>query len=138
MKIVHDYPPNHEAICRAIPGVRGNNRIIYTYGATLYVPGGEKAIIPDHLMAHEETHTRQQGDDIEGWWERYLADPAFRLSQEVEAYRVQWAVLLEKYDRGHRRRVLAEIVKDLAGSMYGNVVDKTQARKLITGGSDGH
>lgn len=143
MKIVKDYPPNYDAICRAIPAVRQNPRIIFTYGDKLYAPSfkglddqtiykGE--LIPDHLMAHEETHTRQQGDDIEGWWDRYLTDVQFRLDQEVEAYHVQWKMLVERYDRPHRRRMLKAICHDLAGTWYGRLVTKEQARRLIQRG----
>lgn len=41
------------------------------------------------LIAHEQCHQSQQGRD--GWlrfWWRYLTNKAWRLSYEVEAYRV--------------------------------------------------
>lgn len=134
MKIVKAHPPNYEQIIAAIPAVKSNSGIIFTYGDTLYVPSGVD--IPDHLMAHEETHTvQQEAIGINEWWEQYLADPAFRLKQEVEAYRKQYRVLCQNYPRHARRFVLLHITADLAGSMYGGIVNKDEAKKLITGGS---
>lgn len=132
MKIVNANPPNYEQICKAIPAVRLNRGIIFTYGAILYVPSGVE--IPDHLMAHEETHTVQQGWDVDKWWDRYLTDTEFRLQQEVEAYQNQYAVLLDKYSRQQRRFILSKISEDLSGAMYGKLISKDYAKTLITGG----
>lgn len=131
MTIVKAYPPNYDQITTAIPAVRKNRAIVFTYGDKLYVPSG--AVIPDHLMAHEETHTIQQSKvGIEIWWAQYLLDPHFRLEQEVEAYQAQYKILLSNYSRHWRRYILAQIVKDLAGPMYGNLIDEDEARQLIT------
>jgi hypothetical protein len=130
VKIIKDYPPNYDVICRAFPIVKSRPNVIFTYGDTLYSPAGNP--IPDHLMAHEETHTRQQSENgPDMWWRYYLASPAFRLEQEVEAYRAQYKVLAS-YGRPERRRIFAQITKDLASAIYGNMVSKEQARKLIT------
>ena len=79
MKIIRDYPPNIEAIRAEF---ELNPRVVFTYGETIYNPGGGK--ITDDLMVHEETHAKQQGDDPGAWWDRYLVDVDFRLNQEVE------------------------------------------------------
>lgn len=134
MNIVKAYPPNYDQITAAIPAVRKNPGIIFTYGDTLYVPSGVD--IPDHLMAHEMTHTLQQDAiGIAAWWDQYLVDPQFRLEQELAAYQSQYKVLLHKHPRHVRKFVLMKISADLGGSMYGKIVDKEQARKLITGGA---
>ncbi len=46
---------------------------------------------PDYL-AHERTHAKQQRrvGTLTFWW-RYLTDPAYRLTAEIEAYRAQIA-----------------------------------------------
>ena len=85
-------------------------------------------------MAHEQTHTKQQGDDIDGWWDRYLSDFEFRLNQEVEAYHNQYMFLLDNYNRKDRRVILSQISKDLASPIYGNLVTKEKAKELIVGG----
>ena len=84
-------------------------------------------------MVHEETHERQQAlMGVVAWWDRYLIDDEFRLSQEVEAYRNQYAFIRENLNRTERRRLLAFIVKDLCGPIYGNLVSKQEAENLIT------
>lgn len=138
-RIAYEEPPNIEAI-RARFGGALTPATIYAYGSTIYVPGGRAKVgslhvpagveIPHPLIVHEETHFDQQAA-IGGpgaWWERYLADDAFRLEQEVEAYRAQLAAVP---GRPERRRLLAEVVKTLASPLYGRVVTKAQARALL-------
>lgn len=129
MKIVKDYPPNIAAI-REKFDLRGKN-VVFTYGDKLYVPSG--AGIPDNLMKHEETHTKQQGKDVEGWWDRYLVDNQFRLEQEVEAYQAQYKYVVENgASRQVKRDFLQYIARDLSGPIYGHVVSFEQAKQLIT------
>jgi len=128
MKIIKDYPPNYEQICAAIPGVRSIKTAIFTYNGCLYNPGNGN--IPPELMAHEETHVKQQVDS-DHWWGQYLHDVDFRLDQELEAYRVQYAYAVKHCDRSYRRNLLNFISKSLAGKLYGNLVSKEQAKELI-------
>lgn len=132
MKVVMGYPPNYDAIQKAF-GLHRNDGIVFTYGDTIYNPDGSD--LPDHLMEHEQTHERQQAAMTPAkWWEQYLADPAFRLSQEVEAYQVQYGCLCRNYNRKYRKHVLPQIAKHLASYMYGHVVTKEQATALILEG----
>ncbi len=50
MRIVHDYPPNFDAIDAAF-SVRRIKGVIFTYGDVIYVPGGEEITLA--LRAHE-------------------------------------------------------------------------------------
>lgn len=87
MNIVIAYPPNIAEIrtrFRLPPGAG----IIFAYGDTIYNPDGIS--ISPFLLAHEQTHQRQQGCDPAGWWHRYLADLPWRLDQELEAHRVEY------------------------------------------------
>jgi hypothetical protein len=68
----------------------------------------------------------------EAWWRRYIDDPKFRLEQEIEAYRAQYASVAS-FPRPIRRELLAHIVKSLASGMYGKLVTKEQARRLVAG-----
>lgn len=132
MKVIHSYPPNYEQIIQAIPDVKNTPTIIFAYGDTLYIPSG--ATIDDHYMVHEEAHGAEQlqmGVDV--WWEHYLAEPRFRLEQELIAYRAQYKDLEANYPRHIRKATLVKISKDLSGAMYGKIVDKNKARQLITG-----
>ena len=88
--------------------------------------------LPPHLVAHEEAHQRQQGNDPAAWWREYLEDPGFRFRQELDAYRAQYQYLCKYYGRGERRRVLMHIAKDLASPMYGKIVaSREEAAGLI-------
>lgn len=130
MKIVNSFPPNIEAIRQRFD-IQGRN-IVFAYGDILYVPSGNTNI-PEHLMVHEETHEKQQSVmGVEEWWNKYLVDDQFRLSQEVEAYQNQWQYLKYNVNRHERRRIFSMIVKDLSGPIYGNLVSREEAERLIT------
>ena len=126
MKIVHKYPPNIEDIKSVFPISRG---IIFTYGDTIYNP--DNFIIPDDLITHEETHMKQQGKDPDRWWKRYFVDQKFRLEQELEAYRNQYRYAINNYDKRSRKELLKRISKDLSRPLYGSLVTKKEAKKLI-------
>lgn len=132
MTISQGYPPNYAAIVKAIPAVKLNKGIVFTYGDTIFMPAGINLV--DHLMAHEQEHIRQQTEmGAEKWWAQYLKDPQFRLEQELEAYKVQYQTLQKNHSRQDRRVTLMKIAGDLGGSMYGKIINKEMARKLITG-----
>lgn len=131
VKIVQKYPPNYKAICKAIPGVKDNPNIIFTYGDTVYSPSTDD--LPDHLRQHEATHVSQQtqmGKDE--WWDEYLKNPEFRLKQELQAYRAQYKVVVKKRDWRYTEAILKAISTDLSGAMYGNILTYPEARKMIT------
>lgn len=129
-KIVQEFPPNYEDICAAIPAVRRNPSIVFVYGDTIYSPSN--AELRDDLIIHEEVHVERQTDP-EAWWQQYLTDPKFRLEEELVAYRAQWQYLMQNSERPIRRRILNSIAKDLAGAMYGKIVTRDEATKLIQG-----
>lgn len=129
MKIEKATPPNYAMIARVFGGSAIENAC-FTYGDTCYNPkGGE--LSPD-LIAHEEQHVKQQ-ENPAAWWDQYLVDVRFRLEQEVEAYQAQYRYAVDHYDRGTRRRLLLRISKDLSGPLYGKIVDRETAQKLIQG-----
>lgn len=129
MKIIIDYPPNIEQIKKAnVFELRPT--CVFTYGDTIYNPGGGE-ITPD-LEVHEETHYMQQGGDPEKWWNKYLADPEFRLKQEVEAYRNQYREFIKTTrDRNIIFQFVRRIAGDLASPLYGSVVTYFEAVDLI-------
>jgi hypothetical protein len=131
MKILYELPPNYEDICNHIPAVRKSKTIVFTYGDTVYVPSGQP--LHSDLEAHEQVHIDRQSNLAE-WWGRYLSDVQFRLDEELAAYRVQYAYALENYTRAHRRLLLTHISKDLSGAMYGKLITRKEAIKLITEG----
>ncbi len=70
----------------------------------------------------------EMGIDI--WWSRYFESPEFRLSQEVEAYRNQYAYIKKNYTRNHRKFLYKHIITSMV-MMYGNMVTESEAKKLI-------
>lgn len=135
MKTLRQLPPNIDQIQRHFDI---NPRVIFTYGDTIYNPGGGK--IDPSLMVHEEVHMLQQGDDPQGWWDKYVTDVQFRLDQEVEAYRTQYKFYLENYcmkngkvRRSRLSKFIRRVAGDLSSSIYGGIVTYDQAVELITG-----
>lgn len=131
MKVVTGKPPIYDEIVRLIG--RPPAGAIYTWGDTIYAAAGAQ-IGPD-LMHHEATHQKQQAAmGPEAWWRHYLDSPEFRLQQEVEAYREQYA--FARYaglGREMRRKMLFKLAKDLSGTMYGRLVRFREAIDLIRG-----
>jgi hypothetical protein len=104
--------------------------VLFCWGNTIYNP--DRIDVRTALVAHEETHSKQQGDDVEGWWRRYIADPAFRLSQEIPAHQREFAfVCWDGANRKKRRGYLDNVARRLASPLYGGLVDFTQAKALI-------
>jgi len=132
-KVVKEFPPNYERIIQYFP-VKNKKNIIFTYGNKIYNPSN--GYIPEHLMRHEETHTKQQKEHpggVNGWWEQYYRDAKFRFAQELEAYRNQYQYVKETESREFRRMILNNISKDLSSEIYGRLTTKKIARKLIKG-----
>lgn len=141
MKILNEKPPEW-IMTGCLSQFRVNvERTFWTYGDTIYNPGGLE--LPDHIIAHEETHQRQQfayEEEVEGgarggadaWWKRYLTDPRFRMEQEAEAYGKQYAFFCSRVrDRNARARFLFELTSQLSGPLYQVAVSREQAKALI-------
>lgn len=129
MKIEKAYPPNYKDIIATFPFVKEHKGVIFTYGDTCYVPSG--AELPDHLIVHEETHTKQQGDNPAEWWKRYLADKDFRFEQEVEAYGNQYRFFSQKNGNSQKKKFLFNIASDLASPIYELEISYSQAETAI-------
>jgi len=130
MNIIYTPPP--EALLNRIigAGLQPTDHTVFTYGEDIYVPSGE--ILSDDLVVHEETHTIQQGDDPERWWDQYLSDPYFRLHQEAEAYARQYKYLCRVHkDRNKQFRILVYLAGQLSGPIYGNMLLRSDAMSMI-------
>lgn len=131
MKILNELPPNYEEVAKVFD-IRGRRGIVFTYGDTVYVPF-KKGSIPDHLKVHERTHSKQQGNDPAGWWNKYIRYPQFRLEQEIEAYRNQYLFFKARnHNIGEQRNFLSRIAADLSSGMYGTVIGFEEARRAIS------
>lgn len=134
MKILNEYPPQFEKIEKVFN--LSKRTAVFTYGDTIYNPWGGN--LSKDLIAHESIHEKQQGDDPDGWWEKYMSDVQFRLSQEVEAYQKQFRSYCGGISNvGKMRKMMLEekflqrIAGDLSSPLYGSIVTLTEAKKLI-------
>ncbi len=127
MKIIHSPPPNWETIEKKF-GIPFKAGVIVTYYPNVYCV----VEIPPDLEVHEAVHLSQQkAYGVEAWWARYLSDKEFRLSQEIEAYRTQYAWAQLHYGRQERRGLLKKCAKDLSGPVYGRIISYDDAEIAI-------
>lgn len=131
MKIIKTPPPNWADIQKLFP-VKWEDQVIVTYYPNVYCVTGH---ISQFKLVHEGVHLEQQKRmGVQQWWTRYFNDPKFRLDQEVEAYRAEAKYLRDNPHltvRDQRRSYLRQIVEQLSSEMYGRLVTKAQAEKLI-------
>ncbi len=110
-------------------GVVWEDGVVFTVSDIVYSP---YSITPD-LLVHEKTHEKQQrviGTKL--WWEKYFDDEPFRLEQELEAYRAQYAYLKATMkDREKLFKKLHFICSKLSGTMYGNIISYSEAMEKI-------
>lgn len=127
MQIVVARPPMFDEINAKFHVV--GKPVFFCWGPAIYNPSGVK--ISAALVAHEGVHCRRQGADIEGWWRRYIDDPAFRLAEEIPAHIEEYRVMCEQGGRHERRAGLSNIARRLASPLYGNLITFAAAKKAI-------
>lgn len=131
-KIVLKFPPNYADIKDYLNPPAGS---IYAYDNVIYNPS-ERQIYEDEEI-HEQVHFKQQGKQVKVWWNKYLRDKDFRLSQEVEAYHAQLMWLREKGVSAKDRAIaLSEMAKALSTD-YAVDIDLHKARTLVKIGING-
>ena len=86
IKIVKEQPPFLLKIVSA--GMRPQFDTIFPWSPNIFNPSGLD--IPPDIFIHEVVHIRQQGNNPEAWWQRYLNDSGFRFEQELEAFAGQY------------------------------------------------
>lgn len=130
MRVIRERPPNWDAIIAVFPLVATRPGVIFAWGEVCFAPIG--TVLTPSLEAHESVHGARQGADIEGWWTRYLAEPAFRLAEEIPAHAEEWRVLRPTLtDRTARRWHLRQVAERLSGRLYGNLLTFERAKRLI-------
>lgn len=135
LEIVCELPPAdiYEA-CDKKFGIRGRKGVVWTVGGKLYNPDAVK--IDPALFAHEQVHSDRQlaAASIEAWWRDYLENPQFRFDEELIAHQVEWKVakqVIPSYER--RVYALNFIIDRLSGPLYGNMIERRYAKRLILG-----
>lgn len=98
---------------------------VFAYGDDIYT---DYPLTVD-LAAHESTHLDQQEKiGLDMWVELYLTNDEFRAKQEVEAYKNQLKVFL---DRNERYQMKREFAKILSSGLYGNCISYEDALKRL-------
>ena len=112
-------------------GVEWESPVVFTYGDLITTSKGE---MREDLLHHEPVHTKQQKEygGADKWWREYLDNPKFRFDQELEAYRSQYKWILQTQKPSQWYKYLEAYAHDLSSPMYGNLVAKDEAIKLIT------
>jgi|SRR5579859_2117505 len=128
MKIITGYPPLIDKIDAAFSCK--DQPVIYAWGDTIYQPFDW--MIPDFLVAHEEMHGQRQGDDIEGWWNRYIEDIEFRYQEELHSHAKEFQVRSRGVkDRNKISQLLMWSAARLNAPLYGKMTNLNKAMKDI-------
>jgi hypothetical protein len=92
--------------------------VIFAWGNIIYNP--ESIIVTPDLLAHEMVHGGRQGETVQEWWLRYIADEAFRYEEELLAHRVEFEFLAAgEKDRNRLSKLLHRTAARLGSPLYG-------------------
>lgn len=130
MRIVEAFPPNYKEILDRFDV--GHLKVVFTYGDKIYNP--HKLDLPFHVIKHEEIHGKQQeysDEKAKIWWEKYLTDTEFMLSQEIEAYGAQYAICQKVLSAKQSKSFLSDLAILLSSEMYGNPISQLVAESKI-------
>lgn len=126
-----EYPPIIAEIDAAFHTM--GKPIIYAFGDVIYNPAGVPISRP--LVLHEATHgTRQIAMEggVEAWWKRYIADPEFRLNEEIPAHQNEYKMFRDlNHDRNLRAIYLQKVARKLASPLYGSLITFKDAKALV-------
>lgn len=113
--IKHEFPPNYDAIAAAFD-LKGQ-KPVFAYAPDVYDP--HRNGVPPEIIAHEQVHIKRQGDFPAQWWEQYIADENFRVTEELMSHVAEYYVLANGKGRPERRRIFAYVAERLRSPIYG-------------------
>lgn len=128
MKRINKKPPVYDK-CKEKFDINWNKGIAFAYDGNIYC----KRKLLKSKIAHEKVHIEQQTEmGVEKWWDKYLEDDKFRLSQEMEAYTGE-VIFLMIHERDYKKRdkMLEKILRDFSSSMYGNIISYEAAKQRL-------
>jgi len=128
MEIINQPPPNFGEIKQHFDVEK--YKPVFCFGDKIYNP--YKQTVPIDLQIHEEVHSKQQAEysSPEIWWTKYLLDPDFRKTQELEAYHTQYLWLKERIPEKGYSEALDEMATNLS-SLYNLGLNFYQAKTAI-------
>jgi len=131
VKVIHDYPPVWGSVCKAFQIIP--KYAVFSYGDCVYNPSGQH--LPDDIIEHEKVHLRQQKysrEEASLWFGKFLREPEFRISQEIEAYAEQYKYLCKQFsDRNKRFKVLHNLGSIMSGPIYNKCITCSEAMERI-------
>lgn len=132
MRLSNEIPPIFARI-RETFGVEWDSGVLVAWDGTIHCKHRRSlADVPAHLRVHESVHFEQQKKmGVAAWWDKYLTDAKFRLKQEVEAYQKQADFARRNLPWGQAREIISKCIDDLCGPMYGGMVSREKAERLI-------
>lgn len=76
---------------------------------------------------HESVHFVRQGagEDEElakQWWDRYTNEPAFRLEEELMAYKAQYQFIKRRLNKPQAFEYAKALARSLSSPIYGNII----------------
>lgn len=130
-EITSEFPPKEiYDVCVKRFGADFKKGTVFTYGDKIHVHAG---FLSEDLIVHEITHVAQQTKmGVKKWWDKYLEDPAFRLAEELMAYKNQYQWAVENLNRQGKRNLLRHVSKVLSSRLYGKIISETEAKRLIS------
>lgn len=128
---VDGLPPIFDKIVAVLPDA-ANPGVLFAYDGKVYGRGAPKQLTRE-LDAHERVHIeRQYSLGVAAWWEKYLADPAFRYYEELLAHAEEYKTYCARHINPVKRvQFLRTIAKRLASGLYAAGVTVEQAAKEI-------
>lgn len=132
MKVVRELPPLFDEI-DAVFNIR-DQRVIFAWGDKIFAPK-QQGELPKALLVHEAVHGERQmayPGGVVAWWRRYIAEPQFRLDEEIPAHKAELAHLLTKAKGpAMRAHYLSRTAARLAGPLYGGLITIAEAKKAL-------
>jgi nucleosome binding factor SPN SPT16 subunit len=133
VKVLTEKPAIYDRLKERFKTIDWEKGLAIVWGDKIYT----KYKLPNHVLAHELVHVRQQLDfegGVSAWWDEYLTNDQFRLEQELEAYVTQVRYIrehTEESNRNWRRQIIDQLAEDLSSSMYGNLISKGKAKEIL-------
>jgi len=130
MRVVNAFPPIYAEILAAFPEA-AHRKPIFAWGDVIYNPHGIE--VTHELHVHEQVHGDRQGVNPEAWWRRYIADPGFRLMEELLAHAAEYRAWCSSANitRNQRRLVLRSLAQRCASPLYGSLISVNDAKIAI-------
>lgn len=131
VSVIREKPAIYDRLKSRFQTIDWEKGLAIVFGDKIYA----KFPLPNDVIAHELMHVKQQKEmGAVVWWDKYLEDDEFRLSQEIEAYQAQAKYIrehTEQSNRDWRRMALKRIAQDLSSSIYGNMISYDKACQLL-------